>query len=93
MSGKPPKNPEETWPTVFPEMAVSEFTSEHTGAQSPFRSSTFGTRIPAAPTVRTAESGLRHDYSGQCVHQPRRMATGAHRRTTADPAASVSKVE
>jgi hypothetical protein len=36
MSGKPPKNPEETWPTVFPDLAVSEFTSEHTGAQSPF---------------------------------------------------------
>ncbi len=36
MAGKPPKHPEESWPTTFPELAVSEFTAEHTGAQSPF---------------------------------------------------------
>ena len=36
MAGKPPKNPEETWPTDFPEMAVSEFASETSGAASPF---------------------------------------------------------
>lgn len=36
MAGKPPKNPEDSWPTEFPELAVSEFTAEHTGAQSPF---------------------------------------------------------
>ena len=36
MAGKPPKNPEESWPVEYPELAVSEFTSIHTGAQSPF---------------------------------------------------------
>lgn len=36
MAGKAPKNAELTWPAEFPELAVSEFTAEHTGAQSPF---------------------------------------------------------
>ncbi len=36
MPGKAPKNPEDSWPTEYPELAVSEFTAEHTGAQSPF---------------------------------------------------------
>lgn len=36
MAGKPPKNPEETWPTTFPDVAVSEFAAESSGAQSPF---------------------------------------------------------
>jgi hypothetical protein len=36
MAGKAPKNPEQTWPVTYPELAVSEFTAEHTGAQSPF---------------------------------------------------------
>lgn len=36
MAGKPPKNPEDSWPTVYPELAVSEFAAEQTGAQSPF---------------------------------------------------------
>ena len=36
MVGKPPKNPEESWPAVYPDLAVSEFTAESTGAQSPF---------------------------------------------------------
>lgn len=36
MPGKPPKNPEEGWPAVYPELAVSEFTAVSTGAHSPF---------------------------------------------------------
>jgi hypothetical protein len=36
MAGKPPKHPEVTWPVAYPELAVSEFTAENTGAQSPF---------------------------------------------------------
>jgi hypothetical protein len=36
MAGRAPKNPEESWPAAYPELAVSEFTAEHTGAQSPF---------------------------------------------------------
>jgi hypothetical protein len=36
MAGKAPKYPEETWPVAHPELAVSEFTAENAGAQSPF---------------------------------------------------------
>lgn len=36
MAGKPARNPEESWPTQHPDLAVSEFTAEQMGAQSPF---------------------------------------------------------
>jgi hypothetical protein len=36
MAGRAPKNAEQTWPAAYPDLAVSEFTAEHTGAQSPF---------------------------------------------------------
>ncbi len=36
MARKAPKNPEDSWPVEYPELAVSEFTAENTGAQSPF---------------------------------------------------------
>jgi hypothetical protein len=36
MSGKAPKNREETWPVEHGEHAVTEFLSQLVGAQSPF---------------------------------------------------------